>query len=109
MFLGNEEQTLLWKRGEWTQLICVLVRLYAREEGSSVYLKNLGRGYRSLEAAVVNGLQARRWTINAVPKGVLHLQPSELALTGEQLQTRWRMKQEFKITLRSSLESKEHD
>lgn len=46
------------KGGEWTPLICALVRLYAWEEGSSVYLKNLGRGYRSLEAAVVSGLQA---------------------------------------------------
>lgn len=42
---------MLWKRGEWTPLICALIRLYAHayEEGSSANLKDLGRGYRSLE------------------------------------------------------------
>lgn len=85
---------MLWKKGAWTSLTCALVRLYAcaYEEGSSVYLKNLGRGYESLETAVVSGLQARGWIINAIPKGVFRPQPSELALTGEQLQTHRRIK-----------------
>lgn len=65
---------MLWKTGEWTPLICALVRLYAcaYKEGSSVYLKNLGRGYRSLET-VVSVLQARGWIINAVPKAGVSL------------------------------------
>lgn len=62
---------MLWKREEWTALICALVRLYAHayKEGSSVYLKNLGRGYRSLETAVISVLQAGGWTINAILRG----------------------------------------
>ena len=69
--LAIEEQTLLWKKGARAAIICALVRLctFVHKSGSSVYVKKWGSGYKTVETAVISGLLANGWIIDAIPKG----------------------------------------
>lgn len=67
-----EDQTLLWTKGGRAAIICALVRLcvFVHKLTSSIYVKKLGSGYKTVETAVASGLLANRGDYRCSSKGV---------------------------------------